>query len=111
VSSNGPPGEAAVRELNGPALVQTNHHIAERFISNNEELREVEEGEEESFFNDSGRRTGALNAALAELRAECALDDLERALGVAPVFNKYTCQQMIFCPRTGDVRMWGRVQT
>jgi hypothetical protein len=91
----------------GPALVQANHHLAERFLRNNRELYEADEGEEEPFFDDSGRRLGALVAALAGLPPSCPLDEVARTLEAAPVLNRYTCQRMLFCPAAGVVRVWG----
>jgi hypothetical protein len=94
---------AAVREMDGPALAQANHHVAARFVRNNKVLREVEE---EGFHEDSGRRAAALDRALAEAGPIHSLDEVAGLLNVPPVFNRYTVQQMAFCPRTGDVRVW-----
>ena len=55
--------EAAVRSMPGPALVQANHHVAGQFVKNNEDLREVEEGEEEFSLEGSGRRADTLTRA------------------------------------------------
>jgi hypothetical protein len=98
--------EAVVREMTGAVLVQANHHLASRFQGNNQQLREVEEGEQESFFNDSARRLEALERVLEETRAGCRLDEVGGCLNVAPVLNDYTCQRMAFCPRTGEAKVW-----
>ncbi len=101
--------EAVVRSMTGAVLVQANHHIAERFVKNNEELRNVEEGEDEFSIEGSNRRADALTGALTELRSSCPLEDAAQVLDVPTVLNSLTCQQMVFCPRTGDVRVWRRV--
>src|SRR5437899_7212879 len=63
--------EAAVRKMTGPVVVQANHHVAEQFVKNNEELREIEEGEEEFSIEGSGRRADTLAEALTEIRSPC----------------------------------------
>jgi predicted choloylglycine hydrolase len=95
----------AVRPMNGPVLVQANHHVAPRFLKLNEELPEAEEGEAESFHQDSARRVATFEQVLAGLTS-CTLDEAARSLTVAPVQNQYTCQQMVFCPRAGLVKVW-----
>jgi acid ceramidase len=101
-------GGAAVREMSGPALVQANHHVAGRFLKHNEALREVEEGEEEFSLEGSGARAATLNEVLAGVRSQCTLDEAAGTLDLATVLNRYTCQQMVFCPRSGDVKVWRR---
>jgi hypothetical protein len=99
---------AAVRPMTGSVLVQANHHIASRFARNNEELREVAEGEEEFSIEGSSFRADALARALSEMRVPCSLSDAGEALNIPTVLNKLTCQQMAFCPGTGDVAVWRR---
>lgn len=101
--------QAAVRQMTDSALVQANHHVAELFLKNNEEILEVEEGEEEFSLEGSSQRANALNHALAEIPLGCTLDDAAKTLNTSTVINKFTCQQMVFCPRTGDVKVWRRV--
>jgi hypothetical protein len=93
----------------GEVLAQANHHVAERFAHFNKDLRDVEEGLNESFHNDSARRADALGTTLKETPPTPALDDLVSGLNLPPVLNGYTCQQMVFCPRTGAVKVWRRV--
>jgi hypothetical protein len=100
---------AVVRAVTGPALVQANHHIARRFVRNNRVLRDLEEGEQESFYQDSSRRAEALDRVLAQASAGCAFEEVAGALNADPVLNVETCQQMVFCPRSGDVRVWRRL--
>jgi hypothetical protein len=102
--------EAAVRSMTGPVLVQANHHVAGQFVTNNEDLREVEEGEEEFSIEGSGLRADTLARELAEVHSPCKLEDLARVLDVATVLNSLTCQQMAFCPHTGDVAVWRRAE-
>src|SRR5262249_32565296 len=56
---------AVVREMNEAVLVQANHHVADRFVENNAELRRIEEGEGGNFHNDSCIRRETLIKALA----------------------------------------------
>jgi hypothetical protein len=95
----------AVRPMTGPVLVQANHHIDPRFQKYNEELTEAEEGEAESFHQDSARRAATLEQVLADLSSCCSLEETGRSLEVEPVRNQYTCQQMVFCPRAGLVKV------
>jgi hypothetical protein len=97
---------AAIRAMKGSVLVQANHHVAKRLRKHNEELHEREEGETESFYGNSSRRLYTLEAALAQLSPTCALVEVGRALEIAPVLNEQTCQQMVFCPRAGAIKMW-----
>jgi hypothetical protein len=99
---------AVIREMSGPALVQANHHLAPRFLKNNTDLDELEEGETESFHRDSEKRAEALLSNLAGFPSPCTLEDMANPLNAAPVLNQYTCQQMVFCPRTGGVKVWRR---
>jgi hypothetical protein len=102
--------QAAVRPLTGPVLVQANHHVAGRFARHNEELREAEAGEEEFSLGGSGCRADTLARALAEARPPWTLRAVAEVLDVPTVLNKLTCQQMAFCPRTGEVAVWRRAE-
>jgi hypothetical protein len=102
--------EAVVREMTGPVLAQANHHVAEPFAANNEGIREVDPGEEVFSLDGSCRRAEALRDALAGLDSSATLDAAMGALGVGTVLNGDTCQQMGFCPRTGDVTVWRRAE-
>jgi hypothetical protein len=98
--------EAVIRTADSGVLVQTNHHRAETFAGLNETLRELQEGAGASFHEDSHLRVSALETLLAGLPAACSLDEARAVLSTVPVLNEYTCQQMVFCPRTGEVRVW-----
>lgn len=95
--------QAAVREIGEPALAQANHHVAGQFVQNNKVLGEVEY---EGFDADSCRRAEALRQTLTKAGPALTLDAAVAALNAPPVLNQYTVQQMVFCPRTGEVRVW-----
>lgn len=97
---------AVVREMSGPVLVQTNHHMAARFRKNNAVLQEMEASEPESFFQDSQVRLDTMQQILQDMPAACAVDQAGRPLRVPPILNRDTCQRMVFCPRTGAVQVW-----
>lgn len=99
---------AAVRPLTGPALVQANHHVADRFASNNARLPAPEGDEEEFSYEGSSQRAQILNDGLKDLGFACTLDNTVSPLNIPTVLNRYTCQQMVFCPRSGDVKVWRR---
>jgi hypothetical protein len=101
---------AVVRPMAGPALVQANHHVAEAFAKNNEDLLVVEEGEELFSLAGSTSRADALCEALAGIPSPPTLDGVANALGVPGVLNQDTCQQMVFCPDAGRVKVWRRVE-
>ncbi len=103
------PRASAVRLLDGPTLVQANHHVAARFAKNNADLDDVAEGEQEFSREGSAARAEALAQALATAGEPGELEEAARVLDAGPVLNKFTCQQMAFCPRTGGVRVWRRM--
>jgi hypothetical protein len=105
------PRSAVVRTLDGPALVQANHHVGARFAANNADLDEVEEDEQEFSREGSAARADALAQALAAPGEPTALEEAARVLDIGLVLNKFTCQQMAFCPCTGGVRVWRRLTT
>jgi hypothetical protein len=92
--------DAVVRPMNGPTVVQANHHSAEPFVRHNAMIVRMENAE---FLAESSVR--------AEKLAQCLTEagDVLATLDVPPVLNKDTVQKMLFCPRTGDVQVWRRV--
>jgi hypothetical protein len=96
------PRSAVVRSLDGPALVQANHHVAARFAANNADLEDVAEDEQEFSREGSAARAEALAQALAAADEPEALEEAARVLDAGPVLNKFTCQQMAFCPPTPE---------
>jgi hypothetical protein len=101
--------EAAVRSLTAGVVVQANHHVAERFVKHNQELQKVAEGEEEFSIDGSSRRAETLISALTALASPRTLEEAARTLDIPTVLNNLTCQQMVFCPLTGDVKVWRKV--
>jgi hypothetical protein len=100
---------AVVRPLDGPVVVQANHHVGARFAANNADLDDVEPDEQEFSREGSAARAEALAQALGAASEPATLEEAARVLDVGPVLNKFTCQQMVFCPRTGDMRVWRRL--
>lgn len=102
--------DAVVRELEGPVLVQANHHVAGRFLKNNEDIL-IGEGAEDLFsLAGSGTRADTLSGALAEIAAPCPLEALANVLHRETVLNKDTCQQMVFHPASGEMKVWRRAE-
>jgi hypothetical protein len=102
--------EAVVRPMPGPVLVQANHHVAGRFAKNNEDILEAEAGDDVFSLAGSGQRAGTLSRALTDIPAPCPLDAVANALNAAIVLNQDTCQQMVFCPDRGEVKVWRRAE-
>jgi predicted choloylglycine hydrolase len=102
--------EAVARPMPGPVLVQANHHVAGRFVKNNEDL--LEGGADEDVFSLAGscKRANTLSRTLAEIRFPCTLDRVANTLNMARVLNQDTCQQMVFCPGSGEVKVWRRAE-
>ena len=104
--ADGSQKEASVRKFKAPVLVQANHHVAKRFIKNNEVLNEIVEGDEGSIFDDSFDRAATFEVELKSLGSARSLDGVAAALDEAPVCNEGSYQQMAFCPKTGELRAW-----
>lgn len=101
---------SAARQWSQSALVQANHHVSGSFASLNGTLDEVAaEGEEEFTLDGCRRRHDVLRRTLDGGATPRSLDEAAAALDVAPVLNALTCQKMVFCPRTGEVRVWRRL--
>jgi hypothetical protein len=94
----------------GPVLVQANHHVAERFVKNNEDILEGEADEDVFSLAGSGQRADTLNRALAEIPVAETLELVANALNRATVLNQDTGQQMVFCPARGEVKVWRRAE-
>jgi acid ceramidase len=100
--------EAVVRAMPGPVLVQANHHVAGRFVKNNEDILEGEADEDVFSLAGSGKRADTLDRALGEISVSCTLETVANALNKATVLNQDTCQQMVLCPASGEVKAWQR---
>src|SRR5262245_51942621 len=84
--------EAVVRPMPGPVLVQANHHVAGRFVKNNEDILEGEADEDVFSLAGSGRRADTLSRTLVEMSLPCTLDMVANALNRTAVLNQDTCQ-------------------
>ncbi|MFL5328508.1 MAG: C45 family autoproteolytic acyltransferase/hydrolase [Gemmataceae bacterium] len=102
------PRSAHVRPLEH-VLAQANHHVGEKFSANNADLDDVKEDEQEFSREGSAARADSMTCALGGLTNAGTLEQAAQILDAEPVRNKFTCQQMAFCPRTGDVRVWRRL--
>jgi predicted choloylglycine hydrolase len=89
--------EAAVRNISGPVIVQGNHHVADQFQSHNDY-------EDSELLEDSWERYATLEEALLDTEGDP--DDLAECLDIEPVQNDWSLQQMAFCPRTGEIKVW-----
>lgn len=99
---------AAVRHFVSPSLVQANHHVADDFSQNNAKLPDPEGDEEEFSLEGSSQRSQILGDGLAQIGLSCAFEKAVHPLNTATVLNRYTCHQMVFCPRSGEVKVWRR---
>jgi Acyl-coenzyme A:6-aminopenicillanic acid acyl-transferase len=100
--------DAVIRPMSETPLVQANHHVAGQFGKNNEDL--LGAGEEDVFsLAGSRKRADTLSGALTGIPSSCTLDQAAQALDTIPVLNADTCQQMVFCPERGEVRVWRKV--
>lgn len=97
---------AAIRPIGDAALVQANHHVAADFQKNNEAIRHVPPAEEVFSWDGSQQRTKILEEALAGLAPSSDLHSAAAALEIPTVLNSQTCQKMVFCPRTGQFKLW-----
>ena len=102
--------DAAVRTMAGPVLVQANHHVAERFGKNNEDILEGADDEDVFSLAGSCKRADTLSRALAEIPVACTPDTVANALNSETVLNQDTCQQMVFYPGSGEVKVWRRAE-
>jgi predicted choloylglycine hydrolase len=106
--------ESAIRKPDdGGAVVQANHHLAQKFAKNNNQVIDVPPEEEEFSLRGSSERYEILRGELRKLSTTTmptrTLDDVRAALQIPSVLNRYTTQQMVFCPLTGDVKVWSRI--
>jgi predicted choloylglycine hydrolase len=97
--------EAIVRPISGAILVQTNHHVASRFAKNNIDILDGE-GDDVFSLAGSNKRADTLGQSLAKLPPSCSVDTVANSLNTGTVVNQDTCQQMVFCPVSGEVKVW-----
>ena len=98
--------DVAIRPLEGPVLVQANHHRVEKFSRNNDAIRQVPPEEEVFSLDGSTKRVNILQSALAALPANSTPENASAPLAIPTVFNSQTIQKMVFCPQTGELKLW-----
>jgi len=103
--------DAVVRKMVGPVLVQANHHVADRFCKNNADILEGADDEDVFSLAGSCKRADTLSRALAEIPDASTPDTVANALNRETVLNQDTCQQMVFYPGSGEVKVWRRVES
>ncbi len=89
-------GEAVITEINGDVIVHGNHHVDDEFYGNNSD---------EKILESSIERVEALEKALMKTSVN-NIEEIAKCLDIDLVLNDDTCQQMAFCPETGDIRIW-----
>jgi hypothetical protein len=100
--------ESSIRKLDDAVLVQANHHVVPRFRSHNACMDDGDDDDEDlqSRLSYSKERAEALSDALSALPESADLKSAAECLDEAPVLNCDTYQQMLFVPRTGELRVW-----
>jgi hypothetical protein len=102
--------EAVVRPMDGPVLVQANHHVAVEFAANNKDLLDGAQDDDVFSLAGSVKRSESLGTALAGLPVPGTPGQLVKSLNAPPVLNSDSCQQMVFCPATGEAWVWRGTQ-
>ena len=74
--------------------------------ANNEAIREVPPEEEVFSIDGSTKRVHIMQEGLAALPASCPLESAAGPLDIPTVLNSQTCQKMVFCPATGEFKLW-----
>ena len=67
---------------------------------------EAESDEDVFSLAGSVRRADTLRRSLEEIPSSGTLDAVANALNQGAVLNQDTCQQMVFCPGRGEVKVW-----
>jgi len=88
---------SAVRRLRNDVIVQANHFVSPKFQAWNEPADEFEESYE---------RADILEEALLRAPSNSDARRMSRCLDEDQVFNESTQQQMVFVPRTGELKVW-----
>jgi len=91
---------AVIRKPRRGILVQANHHVAPDFRDNNKPGCDAE------TLRDSKLRAYTLEEELRDLGGASSLEEVAACLDVSPVKNAQSFQQMVFQPKTGEVRAW-----
>lgn len=98
-----------IKHEEGEILTQANHHVAEYFEDNNDELdyplyEDDEDGE--TMLEDSEKRDVTLWNSLNDLPTTGNLNKIKKVLDKKPVFNECSFQQMVFHPASGEYGVW-----
>ncbi len=98
------PDKHVTRPIENGAVVQTNHHVAAAFESNNEMLQKLQN---DFLVNNTRQRLkdatqGILNKAIGKSFNK---ENLYSALNDGEVTNYQTIQRMILRPSTGDIHL------
>lgn len=104
------PHEAAIRKIKESVLVQANHHVARKFKPYNKVMDDAENDDEYSRLEYSEERSNTMKKQLAKADAAKTLVQAAGCLKVDPVRNEDSEQQMAFCPKTGEVKIWRRIK-
>jgi acid ceramidase len=91
---------ANVRMIRRGMIVQGNAFSTASFAGQNTGSSDL--------LNDSAVRVESLERNLGKLKRKAIAEDVSRCLDVSPVKNESTCQQMIFHPRSGMLRVRSR---
>jgi hypothetical protein len=87
-------------------VVQANHHKFSDFKYLNEGIKEVEEEDEMPLYEDSVDRERALRKSFKSVKSAESLDEIAECLDVDPVTHEESYQQMVFCPKDGELKLW-----
>ncbi len=101
--------DAVVRPMIAGALVQANHHVADRFGKNNADILSGEGDDDLFTLAGSSQRADTLCQSLASVGSPSTLEAVARVLNASSVLNNDTCQQIAFCPAKGAVKVWRRI--
>jgi acid ceramidase len=102
--------KAIIHQIGQGGVTQANHFVAEHFARGNHDLRVIETSEGESAYVNSCRRAETLEKLIMNFDSARGLEALEAALSLEPILNENTYQKMIFCPRTGELKVWRRLE-
>lgn len=99
--------EYGIREIgNNGVISQANHHVLDEFEENNKDMHLIDpDMDPVCLYDDSVERMATLGKSLIKVKSR-NFEDYGQALDVEPVLNDDAYQQMIFCPKTGKIKVW-----
>jgi hypothetical protein len=102
--------ENVVRKIgHKDVLVQANHYQSTAFDWLNDSIHMLEEDEDddtETLLEDSEERQAVLEDRLSLVPNGANLGRVAKALECFPVRHSDTHQKMVFCPATGEMKVW-----